>query len=61
MIRHTPTGRQFYPLGRRHHHGLAGLELITIGILLCWHDRHDWRHWLTDFARHPAWNQPIRF
>jgi hypothetical protein len=40
-----------YVLGRRLHHGFAGL---LIGGALMAHDRRDWRVWIVDALRHPA-------
>ena len=47
----TPDGRCFL-LGRRYHHGLAGLQLLVGGVVLVltgiafmaddWHDRWKW-------------------
>lgn len=30
-----------YLLGRRVHHGLVGVVLAAIGVVLAWDDRHD--------------------
>lgn len=34
-------GRRVHIIGRRVHHGLAGLLLAAVGLALMLHDRHD--------------------
>lgn len=45
----TPSGLRCYVLGRRLHHFTAGLVLVAVGVVLCWHDRRDWRVCVSDF------------
>jgi hypothetical protein len=57
-----PQGPRVWIAGQRCHHGAAGAAIIAValrrrgraravgvlvGAILCAHDRHDWRAWLT--------------
>jgi hypothetical protein len=41
LVRYDSNRRRMYVGGRRLHHGLTGVALATIGIVLMWDDRHD--------------------
>jgi hypothetical protein len=41
MIRYDPDLRRVWVLGRRLHHGLAGVILAVAGLVLMWDDRRD--------------------
>lgn len=46
QIERHAQGPRIYILGCRIHHGLLGLALAAVGILLAWNDRADipWLH-----------------
>lgn len=54
IVRSYPQGPRVWLCGQRLHHGATGLALlatgrpwaIAAGLLLCAHDRRDWKVWL---------------
>lgn len=56
-------GPRVWVCGRRVHHFWAGLLLVAfkrtrkLGIVLVASDWSDRTVWISDLARHPAWNQ----
>lgn len=50
-----PHGPRVYVRGRRLHHGLSGVALTAVGLVLITHDRHDFPWHLHDRPeRRPA-------
>lgn len=47
--------RRVYFRGRRVHHGLVGAMMMAVGVVLVWHDRHDFP-WLP--VREVEWPYP---
>lgn len=57
IVRSYPSGPRCWIVGQRVHHGATGAAMVAAGIMarqplvvaaglmLCAHDRHDWRTW----------------
>lgn len=46
MIRIDYDNRRVFVLGRRLHHGLAGMAFVGVGLVLALHDWKDRKDWL---------------
>jgi hypothetical protein len=44
-VERHPNGPRVRITKQRVHHGTVGILIGVTGIMLAWHDRHDWRDW----------------
>lgn len=46
LIEYDRALRRLWLFKRRCHHGMVGCMVVSLGLLLAWHDRADYREWL---------------